>query len=86
MTDEEKANVQELLDSLDRCYIYYGHGEGRCQEIAMMSHPTEVIGDFMLRCKDHPGPLMNKYGDTAQTTLWAAVVERFVAQGFRSSK
>jgi hypothetical protein len=80
MTDQEKAEVQELLDSLARC------DAGQCKEIAVMSHPTAAIGDWMFACAKHPGATENEYGDKASPTRWAAVAARFVAQGFRSSR
>lgn len=89
MTEQERADVQELIDSFPRCYTYGGEGPdwwgAKCQEVAVMSHPTAVIGDWSLRCAKHPGATENEFGDTAQPTRWAAIVARWVARGFRSS-
>jgi hypothetical protein len=83
MTDQEKADVQMLLDALPRCWP--GNG-GRCNEIAVRSHPGPVIGERTMRCAAHPGEEENEFDETASPTRWAAVIERFVAQGFRSSR
>ena len=90
MTEQEKTDVQELLDALPRCYTYGGEGPNgwgdQCPEIAVMSHPTAVLCDYALKCAKHPGETENEFDEKAHPTRWAAVVERFVAQGFRSSR
>jgi hypothetical protein len=90
MTDQERIDVQELLDSLPRCYTYGGEGPNglseRCEEVAVMAHPTAVNGDWTLKCARHPSGPENEWGATAMPTCWAAVVARLVAQGFRSTR
>ena len=84
-----REHVQELLDALPRCQTYGGEGPNgwgaRCSDVAIIAHPTAVIGDLALKCAKHPGELVNEWGDTAYPTKWAALVERLVAQGFRSA-
>jgi len=83
MTKQETEDVQMLLDALPRCWP--GNGEC-CNEIAIRSHPGPVIGERTLRCVAHPGEEENEFDEIASSTRWAAVIERFVAQGFRSSR
>ena len=59
-----KKEVEALTACLPRC------GFKDCGKPATRLHPTAVLGDWMRRCSEHPGPASNEFGEKVMTTAY----------------